>query len=328
MTVWKWATVVIASVLVLGAFAYHIDSPDSRNSAKLSVETGASAVPKPTQAPVDVEHTPANVDSHRPAPSNYKDAFRSTTNYWQLAESILPAAREGDSDAQYYLSRILERCDQDNKMYFQRRGQKLSLDEGLRFAVRRNLSIETAQSVFEKCHEFMTDEATDLGSASQWLERATNAGQPMAQATTAEKLLMENVLQNAAKAGGVPYTNPTGTIEVVADPQQLFKSAIRSKDPEVLFAIGDTQEMLHPSASENEANRFAWYLVACQHGLDCSGHADWVKNICNGNLQCASPNDASDVVRTFAGDKWPEVQQRAQEISSKIDANLWDELNL
>jgi hypothetical protein len=326
MTVWKWATLVFASVLVLVAFAYRFDSAETRSSQKSSVEPRVSGLPKPTPAPVDVVHTQAAVGTPRPASLNYKEAVRSTTNYWQLARTILPSAQEGDSDAQYYLSRILERCEQDNKLYFQRRGQKLSLDEGLQFAVKRNLSIETAQSVFDKCHQFMSDEATDFGSASRWLERATDAGQPIAQATTAEKSLMNHILENAAKAGGVPYTNATGTAEAGADPQQLFESAVRSKDPEVLFAIGDSQEMLHPSDSENETNRFAWYLVACQHGLDCSGQADWVKNICNGNLQCASPNDANDLVRTFAGDSWPEVQQRAREISARIDANLWDEL--
>jgi len=35
-----------------------------------------------------------------------------------------------------------------------------------------------------------------------------------------------------------------------------------------------------------------------------------------------------DRVRKLAGDQWPVVQQRAQEISAKLDAGRWDELGL
>src|SRR5271170_1084533 len=54
----------------------------------------------------------------RPLPINYKMLLAESRNYWEYAHSILPAAKAGNPDAQFYLSRTLERCEQDNNMYF------------------------------------------------------------------------------------------------------------------------------------------------------------------------------------------------------------------
>jgi hypothetical protein len=260
--------------------------------------------------------------------SNYKKLFAESHDYWDYAHKILPAAKAGNADAQFYLSRAIGRCDEENKMYFQHGGRRLTLDEGLQFAVQRHLPIETAQSVFEKCHSFQDNDSTELGSAADWLAKATAAGQPIAQSTTASQMMAQEIQQDFSKAAGVPNPDTTIPIQNKADPRELLRAAVESKDPEVLFDIGEAQAFLDPANNDNNTVRFAWWLVACQRGLDCSANAEWVKNSCAGDPQCASANSPSDLVRSLAGDRWSDVEQRAQQISAKLDAGQWDDVGL
>ncbi|HTV94780.1 MAG TPA: hypothetical protein VME42_02230 [Steroidobacteraceae bacterium] len=269
-----------------------------------------------------------SVSTRGPSSIRYKTAFAESNNYWAYAHEILPAAKAGDPDAQFYLSRLLEKCDQDNKMFFQHKGQKLTLDEGLQFAVQRHLSMASAQSVFEKCHEFQENDPAELGSAAAWLAKATDAGQPLAQATTASKILMQELMQRFSQASGAPNPNASDVIESNTDPRELLRLAVESKDPEVFFSIGDVQTLLDPTNTDASTNRLAWWLVACERGLDCSANADWVKNTCASDPQCASVDSPRDFVRTLAQDSWPDVEQRAREISAKLDAGKWDELGI
>jgi len=266
------------------------------------------------------ETTPVTVD--------YKKSLAGANDYWAYAHQVLPAGKAGNADAQFYLSRALERCDEDNRLYFQRRGQRLTLDEGLQYAVKRHLSIEVAQSVYEKCHQFQENDSAEFGSAADWLAKATAAGQPLAETTTASKLLVQEMQQNFPRAGDVPNPNTSPKIENASDPRSLFRSAVVSKDPEVLFVIGDSQGLLDPASSDSNTRRFAWWLVACQRGFGCSENAEWVKKSCGDDAGCRSASSPSDRVRSLAGDQWPEVQQRAQEISAALDADQWDKLNL
>lgn len=287
------------------------------------------SVAQPAKAPVHAAESPAVSSQTRASGTiDYKRRFAETHNYWEYAHSLLPAAKAGNPDAQFYLSRTLERCEEDNRMYFQRSGQKIGLDEGLQYAVKRHLSIEVAQSVYNKCHEFQDNDSPELGNAVDWLAKATAAGQPLAQTTTASKLLNQEVQRNSARAGGVPNPNASSAIESDSDPRALLRSAVESKDPEVLFVIGEAQGELHPASTDLNATRFAWWLVACQRGFDCSENADWVKNSCGEDAVCRSASTSSDRLSRLAGDLWPDVQQRAQEINADLDADQWDKLGL
>ena len=259
---------------------------------------------------------------------SYKKDFDKSHNYWEYAQQILPAAKTGNADAQFYLSRVISKCAEDNKMYFQRKGRTLTLDEGLQFAVQRHLPMEVAQSVYEKCHNFQESNVAELGSASDWLKKATAAGQPVAQATTAFNILTQGLQEDFAKAAGVANPNTEEVFESGSDPRELLRVAVQSKDPEVLFNIGEAQALLDPSNLDKNTNRLAWWLIACERGFDCSASASWVENTCGGDPNCASINSSTDRIRALAGDNWPSVQQRAQEISGKLDAGRWSELGI
>jgi hypothetical protein len=277
---------------------------------------------------------PSMVNSSSVSSIDYKKSFAEAYSYWDYAHKILPAAKMGDADAQFYLSRALERCSNDNKMYFQRRGEALALDQGLQWALQRHLSIDVAQAVYDRCHEFQEHDPGDLGSASDWLARATAAGQPLAQATTALKLFTQQALQNIQATrlvGAAPNPDAPPTIDSQQNPRQLLRMAVESRDPEVLFSIGEAQGYLksaNTEATDPTVNQFAWWLVACERGLDCSANAEWVKVACANDSRCASFTSPSDFVRTLSGDDWDNVEQLAQQISARLDTSQWDELGI
>lgn len=260
----------------------------------------------------------------------YKEALKDSRDYWEYASRVLPAARAGDRDAQFYLSRALDRCQSDLRMYLQQGSRPLTQEESLQWAAKRNLPLDLAQQAYERCHKFQERGPGEFGDSADWLGKATLAGQPLAQATTAARILLQQKTETFAKAGGVPVTVFTIAPDTAhLDPRRLFREAVESGDPEALFAIGEADALLHPSTGNNgPTEQYAWWLVACEEGFDCSPNAEWVKRGCYLDPQCASAVSPSDVVEHLAGNDWPQVQQRAQELKIKLDAHEWDDLGL
>jgi hypothetical protein len=260
--------------------------------------------------------------------SDYKKMYSDSHNYWDLVHVLLPAAKAGDADAQYYLATALSRCNQDNRMFFQRRGETLTVAEGIEWAEQRHLSIDIAQLVYDRCHDFLTRDAADLGAANDWLERASAAGQPLAQADMALKLGSQEILRDAQRAGGAPNPDAPASVQSDQDMSSLLRQAVESRDPHVLFDIGSAQGFLSQGETQRTVNQFAWWLVACERGLDCSANSEWVKIACSGDPRCASFTDPSDFVRTLSGNNWDSISERAKDIDAKLDAGQWDDLGL
>ncbi len=327
--------VAISATLAIAAVAIYIWS--KRVSA--DVEVRASA-PGSEQTPM-FDHgsvsqkTPAtgSVDVARSQTKtfpNYRKAYAESRDLWTFAHELLPAAMAGHADAQFYLSAAMDHCAHDNKMLFLRRGVTLSLEDGLQYAAQRHMSLDLAQWVYDRCHKFLEQGAPELGSAADWLAKSTDAGYAPAQAATAEQILFQNLQKSIANASGVPVPDQSPAVENSMSPRELLKASLTSGDPEVLFDIGESYAKLYPRASaETESTeRYAWWLVACQRGLDCGANADWIKSTCSVSPQCGSYSDPTDYLRSLAGNQWPDVQQRAVEISQKLDSRQWSDLGL
>jgi hypothetical protein len=266
-----------------------------------------------------------------PASPNLRKALAEAHDYWAFAHSILPAAQAGDANAQYYLHKVLEHCTAENRMFFKRHGQVQTLDEGLQWAVQRHYSVSFAQKVFDRCHGFLTDDSNELGNATEWLAKATRAGQPIAEATTANKVLlqakMRDLVNNSPPGQSFGVLAPaTVELDSGADPHKLLLDAVKSKDPDVLYTIGESQGLLDPDEADARVAKLAWLLAACQRGLDCS--ATGVFESCSAFESCATAVNTADMVRSLAAEDWPEVQQRAQVINTRLEAGAWDELGL
>lgn len=283
-------------------------------------------------APIGAVVAPATHSSNTAAvPINYRQSWRKSRNDWEYAHQLLPDARAGNPDAQYYLSAIIVNCDTIMDLYFSEQGKPLTLDEGLLKAAKVSQvhhvdQVPQAQEGFDRCHEFREHDAADLGSADDWLNKATLAGQPIAQATTAQRRLFQDFMKAAVSAGTVQATQLTAALPIggTIDPRELLRSAVKSLDPQVLETIGQVQYLLDPSSPDSNVEHFAWAYVACQRGLNCSPTSHWAQD-CPSNCNVSSP---AGVMMGWSGSDWPAVQQRAHEINARLDAGQWDELGL
>lgn len=325
----KWAVRAVFGMLLVGAIAWLARFPvqqrkhdDLPSKPALAVARGATR----GSAARSADSVTGRGNGQHLAFLQYGAILGASNDYWEFAESVLPAALRGDADAQFYLSRALEYCSENDRMFFEHRGRQLSLGEGLEFAARRHLSLETTQSVFDRCHRFQGNLSNEFGSAAEWLAKATSAGQPLAQASTAGKILEQRLRQNFVQAGGAP--DPQQELADKTDPRVLLRDAVKSGEPEVYFRIGDVQGLLRPGATDTIIDRYAWTLIACNRGFDCSYSAQWVRNSCGGDPQCESITHPEDLVRLLAADNWPAVQARAQEIESKLASGDWDDLGI
>src|SRR5208282_5779118 len=161
-----------------------------------------------------------------------------------------------------------------------------------------------------------------------WLQKATDAGYPLAQTTTASEGLLQDQLKAALRAGGSP-TDPTTSLPPIggdANPRELLAVAAQSADPEVLTAIGNLQYMLNPTQPKDitTLNRTAWMYAACQRGADCSVYGAATATNCG-------PNDGNcmPVPNTFlrwVNNNWAPVQEKVNQINAVLNSKQWDQL--
>jgi hypothetical protein len=253
---------------------------------------------------------------------NYADNFKKSQNYLMFVQSTVAAARSGDRDAQYYLGKALAFCDETYQTFFRRQKRQLSLDEALQYSVELHRSRDLTRSIYERCHDLKDrgNLESEFGKSSDWIGKAADAGQPVAQATTALLELQRTQL----KATGFADASSVVHVASDTDPHTLLMAAVESKDPEALWYVGTAQGLLNHSYDEAMKNQYAWWLVSCEHGMDCSPGADWIQMSCLDECGLSGP----DYIRMAAGDKWQEVEQRAQEISEKLDAGESSQLGL
>src|SRR5262249_50060051 len=112
------------------------------------------------------------------------------------------------------------------------------------------------------------------------------------------------------------------------DPHEYVRIAVESKEPEVLWQIGDLQRLLNPSQSreEQDLNSIAWYYIACQRGFDCSGYGDPVEQPCAPSA--GSCTRVPERLISMAHYNWAPVQERVNELNAALDAGQWDQLGL
>ena len=325
----KWSTTLTGVGVILVALAclwlWSARPSPYAVARKTPLRSMAVQAQGSTLAPVSVAGA---VSRMRATSKSYKQQFQSARDYWALAKSILPAAKAGDPDAQFYLYQIDRACHVPRAALIAPHGTLVSLDEALQSAASWGVRVkpEEVQALYEQCGHFYENDRSELGSPRDWLQRATDGGQPIAQATTASLRLLQDQQKLMTKAGQPPMGDASlPPIGGDTDPRDLIRMAVESKDPEVLSLISSLQSMLHPESSADQRNldSLAWQYIACQRGLDCSYYGDPVP------LPCAasSANCATVPARlmSWSNNNWAPVQDRVQEISHELDAGQWDQ---
>lgn len=264
-----------------------------------------------------------------PVPESPAHDVRTGEDYGVLIDELRPLAEAGDAKAQYDIYKATAYCQDRVRFYFTLRGRRLSLGEGLEWAVKRRVSYDTAQAVYKKCRSFIETDPKNDGQSGlvDWLNASAKQGYAPAQAALATKLLERQLLQRDETEAGVASSAPTEPLDRTKSPIELLSEAVKSGDPEVLFTISDMLPLIRSTDTDDDYERFAWMTLACERGFDCSAQAEWVVGSCLA-AECQSINSPTELVRILVGDRWPEVQARARELGASLDAGRWDELGL
>jgi len=327
-TPWIGSAAVLLGILVVGWHYYRPGQPSPPPSpsahAPIPVVQGTFSVPKPEKRTVATATNVAEISPH-----NYRKEFPAQQDYWVYAQQLLPRAKAGDADAQFYLGKILSFCVSANRGFFEHLRQKITLDEALQLAAERYFSQEQVQTFYTRCHGFQTADLSSWGTEREWFNKATDAGQPAASASIAADILWREYLETFQKAGGHPELGPP--VRPGADPNALVLTAAKSLDPEALYMIGKVKALQRQMADSNdETEEYAWMLVGCQRGFPCNGNFDWIMTGCP-NCNPDNPNPENSLMADFTnqgGNNWGAVQQRAQQINAGLEAGRWDELGL
>jgi hypothetical protein len=264
----------------------------------------------------------------------YRKAFIESTDYNDFVRNAYPAAKAGNSEAQFYISEALGYCEEIYRRYFHKPAPDLpvpSLEEQIgKFQAHMRYHIPIMRAAYTRCHDLMENDVAQWGTREEWLAKATDAALPAAEARTASLLLDDKVLNR-----------PSSIKSRQQDPVALLRNALDTKDPTALMVAASftatVDDINYPGVFEDarvrdqrvEKNRLAWWLLACESGYDCGTDGPWFVSICAIDRRCQPGTDAVDYIRQSAQDLHIyDIDRLAAELNAKVDAKAWSELGL
>jgi len=246
--------------------------------------------------------------------TDYEAQLRAAPDYLEFARSLVAAARAGDHAAQFYIFRALEYCTVEYRFHFGGRGRR-TLDDALKWAATHfPYDSETVRLVYARCHTFVESGAKDLGKRGEWLRLASDGGYPLAQVNAAKRQKLEGV--SAAGDEAARYEESL----------RLVSLAIRSREPAVMWEVGNSLFKDADTDSEGDVDDLAWLYAACLRGFDCTAQSDAVRDLCRYDPNCQPYESVADVFRRARGNDFPALEADAGWINEKLDAGDWEAL--
>ena len=258
------------------------------------------------------------------ATGSWQDLLEMSSNYLEFVDRALPAAREGDASAQFALYQALEYCQDGYRGYFDRPGKRRTLDEALNWASTRSVNMDAVRDVHRRCEALMARRTGELGRSDSWLEKASAAGLPAAQARKALDELRAAYLQT------VPWPDRAALTAAEFDERKtgaraLVLKAVAAGDPGATWDAADAIYYLTGSGSTADTEQWIWRMAACIQGTDCAPGAEWVVAMCQYDPTPCSPGESgTELIRRA----W--VQASGQSDTSGLDERaqqLVDRLN-
>ena len=308
---WWWTRVVPASGTAVAPRAATASIPQSRV---------ARIAPSAENAPPRA--APATAPAAPPAP-DYHARLDHSRDYWELAQSLYVPARQGDAAAQYWLSRALAYCESLYDWYFivhldNGAVRHRTLDEAQQLtATRPVFTADDVRDIQERCQRLRSVDVPPFGRSREWLESATQANYPMAQASAALGLALQGRQPDDQEARGARD-----------EARRLALEALRSRDPDVMAQMGDVAANLARDAAEARRQQWVWPLAACMRERRCESMAEWRRLFCNIDTQCQPFETPEDVIRRQAGNDFDAVERRARELNDKLDAGTLEESDI
>jgi len=272
-----------------------------------TAETGHTVVldPQTPQAPQLDKASPDLV-------TDFAARFRESPDYLEYVRSLLGPARAGNHAAQFYIFRALDKCKYEFSLYFGARIRQ-SLDDALRSAAEKGWPFdpEEVRRVHGRCSGLMESDVKELGDRNEWLALATAGKHPLAQVYFARFLSMEARKSDNDDAAGRETR------------KLLLAEALRSREPEVIFEIGNSSYVTVASDGEAAWGEYAWVLAACLRGLDCAPQSDIARTLCLYDRACQPYESVPDIIRRGNETEFPAWEDKAHWINEKIDAGDW-----
>jgi hypothetical protein len=189
---------------------------------------------------------------------------------------------------------------------------------------------ERIRIAYSRCHDVNAAHTAPWGTADQWLSKATEHGQPMAQLRTAGNTFLGIV---KTRTVGAPKPDARVEARTISDARSLARAALESAsaNPEIVFEIGSLLMLLKPDTSQADISNemLIWQYVACQRGLDCDADAEWLLQYCLGGAPCLPGESGVDYLRRAAQEAHVvSFEEKAYALNTRIDAQAWDELEL
>jgi len=221
----------------------------------------------------------------------------------------------------------LRYCQSGYAAYFTRAGKRRSLDEVIARAATSNvISTEQLTDIHDRCASLIDSDSSAIGTADEWLNNATKAGNARAQLQTAARYLSELGLE-AAKTGSISASSRKIN---KSDPRfsiarELIVDAATKDTGEALWMLGEHQLLLTGDEDRAEKSRWALDLAACKRGYDCSQSAAWYKDFCRGDLNCQPDETGADLIKRIAANH-PDIDYLSDSAISKLESSKIDDL--
>ncbi len=305
--------VIIAAVGILGLVGIlvrQLAETSGRREAVFPIE-GETASPAAFTPPArsKSDGQDAANEAAGDAAQGFGSRFHASADLWQFAESIHPAAQAGDPAAQYYLSRTLKYCDDSFRFYFVRGNRRRTLDEGMQWAsTRAGLEAEEAREVHARCSR-LQETSHSFGTAGEWLSASKEKGFSLAMIDTARQL--------AVTAG---VSGATQHVEMRDEAKRLALRALESKDPQVIFDMGDLAVLFVEDMKKASQEQWVWRLAACKRGYECGPDAEWVQLQCRFDPNCQPYESGIDFIRRMNSEDFDEIERLANDLNARLDA--------
>ena len=271
--------------------------------------------------------------------ADFSATFRKAENYRQFIVDALPAARNGNADAQYYISAAMKYC-ADIRGYFGGRNKMISLEAAIeRWASTQARGMgDFLQRAESLCRDFWDNPDTSWGSVDEWQTRAAESGQPVAKVLKAQQILLQK--RSAGQQKMTHVSNPDDpstwqsyqlTEDDLREPRALVTEALVTRNPEAIAHIGDLAYLLNPDRPDVDegGESWVWLYAACLRGLDCSGQAEWRRQICGFEPDCSPQQEGLDFLRQLAPRlDLMNLEARAYALNDRIDQAQWNALGL
>jgi hypothetical protein len=262
---------------------------------------------------------------------DWKNEFRTSTNYFPLLAKAAKAALEGDGRAAYYVSRKWLECESFARQYGSVERPEEKFNEDMKSYVYAPPElIENDRKRFQACAGFYklndptgNDVFADLPnreggyrSVQFWMDLAYQNNDPVAQTV------------HAALAVSATSPNSAGQIQVA---QTDLNRAIASGDPDALFYAG---MIITNGLSTDHVEGFALSLAACDLGHDCTAANSSGTDIPFGDCvvagTCAPGTVFADwVTKNIGAEGYAQAYARAQQIEDALargDSNALQQL--